>query len=118
MANSGSQMSAARSLRLDGISGLAVAILPACSRTNSAQRLRKSGAFNWRMRSHFSPGILRCMVMTMQRSASVSGRRPMAAMTFGHQQEYLAKSVAPEFAGIVGWVDEWTVGSEDGLMDC
>src|SRR5687768_4199250 len=48
------------------------------------------------MRSHFSPGILRCMVIMMQRSARVSGRRPMAAMTFGHQQEYLAR---PERSG-------------------
>ena len=34
----------------------------------------------------------------MQRSARVSGKRPMAAMTFGHQQENLATAHGREAA--------------------
>src|SRR5436190_21033572 len=56
-----------------------------CSFKFAGARLRK--------RWHSSLEVLRCMRITIQRSASVSGKCPIAAMTFGHQQEYFASLV-------------------------
>ena len=46
------------------------------------------GASRFRIRSHSSFAVFRCIRITMHRSASVSGNRPIAAIAFGHQHEY------------------------------
>src|SRR6266513_2823226 len=78
-------MSAARSLRAGSGTGRAAAIF------GSGLRSRR--------RADSSLGVLRCVRMTTQRSARVSGRRPMVARTLGHQQEKRATAGAELIAG-------------------
>src|SRR6266581_4915534 len=79
-------MSTARSCKLRGNSGCAVAMASWYSLTNRAQRWRRLLVSSVRRRRHCSRTVFRCMRITIQRSASVSGNRPMAARTLGHQQ--------------------------------
>ena len=90
MANSGSQLSAARSLSASGSLGLAflslsrlsVAHRRACRRrsANSAQSRR-------RQREFCAPLGLRCIDTMIARSSSVPARAPMQAIAFGAHVE-------------------------------
>src|SRR5262249_38972619 len=47
--------------------------------------------FRFLSRSHCSCAVLRCIRIRRHRSASVSGKRPIAAIAFGHQEEKSAR---------------------------
>jgi hypothetical protein len=83
-------MSAARFVKPFGICGSALAISPPWSATNRAHFRCNSVGFSRNKRSHFSPSTFRCISTTMHRLASVGCKCPIAAIAFGHQQEYRA----------------------------
>src|SRR5262249_7875825 len=91
------------------------------SATKRMQSRLKSAASRLRRRSHCSNWVLRCMRMTMQRSARVSGRRPMEAMILGQKVEK-GRGADCEVRGARGegrrgatWVKSVTWGPEGGF---